>query len=103
MKLSLSLSFLGVFFLLFLSNIIKPKIVSNLKELELNERVITKGKIIEIKNYDSFSIIKLDNNITITCNCQLEKNQIITVEGKVEEYKNKLQIQAEKIQIENVI
>ncbi len=98
MKLSLSLSFLGIFFLLFLPNIIKPKQVFNYPQLKTNERVKTIGKIIEVETYDDFLIIKLHNNITITCsNCNLKENQEIEVEGKVTEYKQNLHIQAEKI------
>lgn len=102
LKASLIISFVGIFLLLFLTTL-KPKEVGNYNELELNERVKTQGKIIEIKNYDNFFIISLDNNITITCNsCQLKENQTIEAEGKVTDYKKQLQINAEKIQIKNV-
>lgn len=79
------------------------KEVNNYSELKLNERVKTSGKIISINTYEDFSIIKLDNNITLTCNCLFQKNQTIRVEGRVIDYKSKLEIQGEKIkEVKNV-
>ena len=101
LKLSLLISILGILILFLISNLIQPEQISNYKELKINQLVKTQGKILDIKNYDEFSIIKLDNNLIITCNCNLKKNQTIQVIGKVVEYKNQLQIQAEKIKIEN--
>lgn len=95
---SLIISFLGVFLLLLLSNTIKPIQVSYYQQLKLNDKVKTTGKILNIKTYDNFNIISLDNNLTITCNkCNFKLNQTIQAEGKVAEYKQQLQINAEKI------
>ena len=99
LKLSLLISILGILILFLISNLIQPEQISNYKELKINQLVKTQGKILDIKNYDEFSIIKLDNNLIITCNCNFKKNQTIQVIGKVVEYKNQLQIQAEKIEI----
>lgn len=100
LKLSLAISFLGVFLVLFLSIKIQPIQVSSYQDLKLNQRIKTTGKIISIKNFDDFSVIKLNNNITIACNkCFFKETQNIEVEGMVSQYKNSLQIQAEKINL----
>ena len=99
LKISLIISVTGIFFLLLLSILIQPKQINNEKELKLNDYISVKGKIISIRNYDDFNVIKLDNNITLTCEkCKLKQNQTIIAEGKVEEYEKQLQINAEKIQ-----
>ena len=102
MKISFLVSLVGIFFLLLLSNIIKPKQINLPSELKLNSYASTSGKILSIKNYDDFLIIKLDNNIALIFNCKncnLKQNLTIKTEGKVVSYKNELQIQAEKIKI----
>ena len=101
LKISLIISFLGIFFLLFLSQ--NQKQVNSYQELSLGENVITKARIVSINSYDSFSVIKLNNNITLTCNCKFKQNETIIAEGKVTEYKNNKQIQATKIAIKNDI
>jgi len=103
LKLSFLISILGIFLLLLISNIIQPKPITNYSELKLNNYVKTSGKITSINNFQDFLVIKLNNNITITCNCKLKANQTILVIGQVTEYKNQLQIQADKLKImENV-
>lgn len=97
-KISLIVSFIGILILLFLSQAINPKSVDSYDGLELGKRVRTEGTIIEIRTFDDFSIIKLDNNITINCNCIFKQNQTIRVEGKTIKYNSQLQIQAERIQ-----
>lgn len=103
LKISFLISVLGIFFLLLISNIIQPKPITNYSELKLNNYVKTSGKIISINQIEDFAIIKLSNNITLTCNCKLKANQTIQVTGKVTEYKNQLQIQADRLEgVENV-
>lgn len=97
LKISLTLSFIGVFLLLILSLTIQPKQVNSYQDLKLNSYVKTTGKIIDIKTYDDFSIISLDKNITLTCNCKLKINQTIEIIGKVSEYNKELQINSDKI------
>lgn len=99
LKLSLITSFIGIFLLLLLSTIIQPKEVLKYSDLELDSYAKTTAKVISIKSYDNFKIIKLNNNITLTCNnCKLKEKQIVAVTGKVTEYKDQLQINAEKIE-----
>ena len=97
-------SIIGVFFLLILSATFQPKQVSSYQELKLGEYVKTQGKVIYAKNYDDFSILTLSNNLTLTCNCRSKVNATIQVQGKVTEYKGKLQVQSNEIkEIKNVI
>ncbi len=100
LKISLTFSFIGVFSLLLISQILKPVKVKSYQDLTLNKKVFTTSVIKEIKTYNDFSIINLKNNITITCNkCNLNKSQKIKVQGRVTNYKGIVQIQSEKIKI----
>ena len=96
-KLSLIISFLGVLFLLVISAKIQPKQVNSYEELRLNTNVKTQGKILEIRTYGDFSVIRLDSNLTVTCNCIFSQNSSVEVIGEIEVYKNQKQIKAEKI------
>ena len=99
-KLSLIISLTGVFLLLLLSLAIQPKQISSYSELKENDYAKVTGKIISIKNFNDFSVIKLDSNITLTCTgCKLKENQTITAAGKVEKYQSSLQISIDKAEI----
>ncbi|MCX6748344.1 MAG: hypothetical protein NT076_01945 [Candidatus Pacearchaeota archaeon] len=81
----IAISFLGIFFLLILAG------ANNLS---------VQGKIISIKDYSGFQIIKLDSNKTVTCDsCNLKLNQTVQVQGKIEYYQSQVQISANKIEI----
>jgi len=97
----LIISILGIFILLLISSNLRPKKVSNYSELAEGDYVQTTGKIISLRDYQDFSVIKLNNNITITCNCKFTINNTIEVTGKVENYQNSLQINADKISLIN--
>lgn len=104
LKLSLIASFLGVLLLLFLANHQKPREISSASNLTLNEKVKISGLITEEKNYGDFSILTLQDElgkIAITCNCGGFKNKTVEVQGKITEYKNTKQIQAEQIHLAN--
>lgn len=94
-------SIFGILSLSLISLQIKPKQVSNLDELKENSYVSVSGRIISEKYFSEsdFSIINLNNNITLICNCKFPVNSTITAEGRVEEYQNKLQINAQKISL----
>ena len=102
---SLILSLAGILILLVISMNIQPKEIANYSDLKENDYVSVSGKIISEKYFQDsdFSIIKLENNITITCNCKFPVNSTIAVAGKVEDYNGKLQINAEKIKLKNDI
>lgn len=97
LKLSLAASFLGILILLLLANS-QPELINSKNQLKLGEYAKTQAKIVSIKNSNNFKIILLDNNITLTCyKCQFNINDTITAQGKVIEYKNQIEIQADKI------
>ena len=98
LKISFLISILGIFLLLLVSFLTQPKQVNHYSELKINNYVKTTGKIISINSYQDFLVIKLNNNITITCNCNLKANQTVAVAGKVTKYKGNLQIEAEEIE-----
>jgi len=94
--LSLVVSVFGVLILLALAYSSAPIRVSSYQDLKLNNFVQTTGKIISANSFNDFSIINLDNNITITCNCNISEGTI-NVSGKVSEYRKELQINADEI------
>ena len=76
---SLIISLIGIFILFVLSFFIAPAEVSSASQLQLNNYVSAQGTIKQIKTYDDFSVIKLDNNITITCSCNFSINKSIAL------------------------
>lgn len=96
---SLVSSIIGIFLLLMISFYIQPKEITSYSHLKENDYVKVHGKIISSRYFSEsdFSILLLENNITIICDCKFPVNKTIIAEGKVEEYKNTLQINAEKI------
>ena len=89
---SLLISLAGISLLFFLAYFLPPQQVNSYSELKENSFVQTSGKVISERNFSDFSIIKLDNDITITCNCQGFINKTIDAEGKVTAYEGELQI-----------
>lgn len=105
-KITLIISLIGILFLLFLMNILQPKQtdISNITNKNINQKFIINGTIIEIKTYEdsNFQVITLQDStgkidITINQILNLTNNQEIKVIGKITEYKNNLQIQADEI------
>ena len=115
-KLSLTISLLGVITLLILTNTLEPKLTSinKITIKELNKKVKIQGKIINIKNYENSRIDELFYILTVSDTTEeievilnikktlnLKINQNVTITGRVNTYKNQLQIQAEKIILKN--
>lgn len=100
LAISLIVSVLGIFILLFFALSQSPeKISRNSAEYSY---VQAEGRIISIKNYNEFNIIQLDSNITVVCNkCILKTGQKILVTGVLEDYQGTMQINAEEIKIIN--
>ncbi len=102
LRISLSVSLLGIFLLLLLSNIIEPKLIqiSDISEENIDQRVKISGTITRIQDKEIFYILTIKDNssqIDILCNCNLTNIKDIEVTGKVQEYKKNLQLSAEKI------
>ncbi|MEK6890569.1 MAG: hypothetical protein AABX03_00360 [Nanoarchaeota archaeon] len=104
----LLLSMAGILILLILSNFQKPKSVqiTDISEKNLNEKVLVQGKIKIINELDQITIIKLQDNfqnsIDVICNCKNFKrylNKTVEVYGRVEKYKNTIQINSDIIRL----
>lgn len=103
---SLIISLVGILILLSITTFLQPKQI-NISEINikhLNKNIIVSGQITSIRSFEDseFQIITLKDStgeIQITADkvLQLTNNQNITVLGKITEYKGDLQVQANKI------
>jgi DNA/RNA endonuclease YhcR with UshA esterase domain len=105
LKISLSISLIGIFAIIILTNILQPKLIS-IQEINskfLNKNVKIQGQIINAKSYleKNFQVLTIKDNtgqIDITLNKILSlTNQTITIIGKVAQYNQNFQIQTNKI------
>lgn len=105
LRISLIISLIGIFFLLFLAKNLEPKQI-NIKDINnnlLNQKVAVQGTILKITDKETFQILSVADatgKINVLCECKnnsIANNQNITVTGTVEEYKGNLQISADKI------
>jgi RecJ-like exonuclease len=93
----------GTFILLILSNNLEPPLikVSDINERYLDNYVKIQGKIEEIKQSDSLTIIKLsEDNSSINIiaqNAAFQKKSYVEVIGKVVEWHGTLEIEASRI------
>lgn len=108
-KISLSISLIGIILLLILSNILEPNLtkISDINNNHLNKKIKIQGKITNIKNFEehNFQLITISDqtkeiDVLIKYSkipLELKPNQKLEIIGKIQPYKNTLQIQAEKI------
>jgi hypothetical protein len=105
LALSILISTFGIILLLTISLTQEPKLVkiNQINNNFLNQKIKTSGHVSRITNLNNFQIITLNESkeIEIINNHpkNLSKNQKIIIIGKVQEYKNKLQINSEKLYI----
>ena len=110
LKLTLSISFIGIFLLLSITTLMQPKLIAieEINHKYLNKNIKIQGEIQDIRTYqDSFQVIPIKDEtaeIDIITNeiLNLTKSESITVIGKVQEYKQYLQVQANKIMIDSI-
>jgi len=105
---SLIVSIIGILILLILSNSLQPEKI-NIKDInfqDLNKKIQTQGIITSIKTFQEqdFQIINIKQEnysiaVLVNQKTNLTKNQTIKVIGKITEYKEDLEIQAEKISL----
>lgn len=107
-KLTLSISLIGIIILLILANTLPATNleIENINLNNLNKKISTSGTIIKINNYPNFQILTITKDsfsidIILDQKTNLRKDQIINVVGKLEKYKNSLQIRAEVIRLES--
>jgi len=109
LKQALIISLIGILLLLFLSNILTPKLI---KISEINKKILNKNikifaTIKSIQDKETFKILFVSDSsgeIQVLCNCKnnIKENQEVIILGKVTEYKETFQVQANKIiNIEN--
>ena len=108
LKFSLLISIIGIFLLLIISNISEPRLIqiNSINDNLINKKVQVQGIIFNIKSYkeSNFQVISVKDKtgkIDITTNkiLNLKNNQTIIITGTVQEYKQDLQVQADKISL----
>ncbi len=106
LKITLTIALLGILLLLFLINTLHPKSIEidKITNKLLNKNIQIQGEIFNIKNFkeSNFQVISIKDKtgkIDITLNkiTNLKENQKISAIGKVKEYNQYLQIQADNI------
>jgi RecJ-like exonuclease len=103
-KISLAISIIGIFILLSLSNLLSLKLTSigQINNKMIHKKVKVKGEIFNIQDKEDFKIISIKGDtgkIDIICNCDnfIKIGNKIIVQGQVQEYRQYLQISANKI------
>jgi len=102
-KISLIISITGIILLLFLADALEPKLIKieKINDKILNKKVKIQGTISQIQDKETFQILSIKDEtktIDVLCDCKnIENNQEVIVIGSVKEYKQTLQIQADKI------
>lgn len=106
LKASLSIALIGILLLLFLANTLEPKQINieDIDDKSLNTKVQIKGEILSIRKYEKsdFQVMSVEDKtgkIEITTDkiLNITKEQEIIVFGRVKQYQDSFQIQAEKI------
>lgn len=104
-SLFLSLSLILTIFLISIQIKIKTMKINELEKKHYNQEVKISGKIINIRNYQDFQILTVEDptdqiqiisNIKNT-NLTKLKNQTVEITGRIDFYNNNLQINANKI------
>ncbi len=90
-KLTFIISLLGILILLLISILIHPIQLlapSDLNNTINNQKVLVSGKIIDEKIYASYKILKLNNSISLNCNCKSSplKDKNISALGIINEF-----------------
>ena len=106
LPLCLTISLIGIFILIFISINYQPKLtnIGNINNKLLNKQIKIQATISSIRSFEdsNFQIISVKDEtgkIDITTNkiLNLSNNQTIIIIGKITQYKDSLQIQADKI------
>lgn len=90
---SLIISLIGIFALLIIS--INQE---NLTGSAISKVSVT-GKILDVKKYDEFNIIRLENITVICYQCDFRPGETITATGIISQYQGKNQLDAEEIKL----
>src|SRR4030042_2430114 len=102
LKLSLTISLIGIFLLLILSNILEPKLmgIDKINSQLIDKKIKIQGEISNIKTYEdsNFQVTSIKDatgkiDITMDKILNLTNNQSIILIGRVTQYQEELQIQ----------
>lgn len=105
LRISLIISLIGIFFLLFLARILEPKQtnIENINDKFLNQKVKLHGTILKVTDKETFKILSVADatgKIDVLCGCKnnlIANNQTVVITGAIQSYKGNLQISADKI------
>jgi len=103
LKISLIISITGILLLLFLTDILEPKqiTIGEINDKMMNKKIKVEATIYRIIDKETFKVLSISDGtgkIDVLCECQdIENNQVVVVLGRVKEYNQYLQIQADKI------
>ncbi|MEK6800392.1 MAG: hypothetical protein AABY10_02310 [Nanoarchaeota archaeon] len=100
-KITLLIVLLGFITLVVIFNFYYVEIheAEELNKYEANQKVIFKGKIIDVKKEFGENKIYLDNGINFSCSCFLDEEDKVVVHGIIREFNNLKRIEVVKIEI----
>ncbi|MBT4165645.1 hypothetical protein HOE04_01250 [archaeon] len=108
LHISFTITILGILLIIILTNILQPKIIpiNNITLKQLDKQIKTQGTITNIITHNEFQVITIKNQTKINIllnlpSTNLTKNQNIIVTGKLQQYKNQLQINANQIKLKS--
>jgi RecJ-like exonuclease len=92
------ISLIGILLLLAIINLIEPTLVEQITKESIDKQIKIQGLANNIKVHENnFTTFYLDE-IQIICNCpNIQNNQNLEIIGRVSEFNNELQIEADKI------
>ena len=90
-KLAFIASLLGIFILLIVSLVLPATPLNSISDLNKtinDQKVLVSGRVIEEKFYTSYSVLNLNNSLSLRCNCKSLsfKNKNISALGIVNEF-----------------
>jgi len=106
LRVAILCSIIGIFVLIIISNSIELKklTIGEITNKHIGQAIKTEGKIFSIITAEDFTILEIKDKtgkikIMVFENITLKQNQEILIEGKVKEYKDEFEIEADKIKI----
>ena len=102
-KLAFTIALIGILVILIINNLdLTETPIEKISKDDLNKIVKVSGISSDIKiyenNFTTFNL-KSQGEITVICNCpDIQEKQKLTIIGRVSQYKNTLQIQADNIE-----
>jgi hypothetical protein len=92
---ALVISIIGIFAFLFIATQ-TPKVISG---KAISESIQVTGKILQVKSYQEFKILVLQDYDVVCFKCDFRLGDNIKAQGTLEDYQGRKQINAEKIEL----